>query len=95
VLTAGSLVCGYRIERLLGSGGMGAVYLAADPTLPRQTALKVLSAEHASSVRLTPLRPWSTREFITVLLPPDPYRVSKPLRFQFKGWPAARRGDYR
>lgn len=45
MLTVGSQVCGYRIQRLLGSGGMGAVYLAADPGLPRQIALKVLSAE--------------------------------------------------
>jgi serine/threonine-protein kinase len=45
VLTNGSVVCGYRIERVLGAGGMGTVYLAADPNLPRQTALKVLSAE--------------------------------------------------
>lgn len=45
MLTAGSMVSGYRIRRLLGSGGMGAVYLADDPTLPRLTALKVLSAE--------------------------------------------------
>ncbi|MHA7653097.1 type II toxin-antitoxin system RelE family toxin [Mycobacterium sp. ML4] len=34
-------------------------------------------------------------EFITVALPADPYRVSKPLRFQFEGWRVARRGDYR
>ncbi|KAA1250036.1 type II toxin-antitoxin system RelE/ParE family toxin [Mycobacterium simiae] len=34
-------------------------------------------------------------EFITVSLPADPYRVSKPLRFQFEGWRVARRGDYR
>lgn len=45
MLTTGSVVCGYRIERVLGAGGMGTVYLAADPTLPRQTALKVLSSE--------------------------------------------------
>jgi serine/threonine protein kinase len=45
MLTVGSQVCGYRIQRLLGSGGMGAVYLAADPDLPRHIALKVLSAE--------------------------------------------------
>jgi eukaryotic-like serine/threonine-protein kinase len=44
-MTVGSVICGYRIQQLLGSGGMGAVYLAADPTLPRQIALKVLSAE--------------------------------------------------
>ncbi|OBI81247.1 serine/threonine protein kinase [Mycobacterium sp. 1245805.9] len=44
-MTSGSVVCGYRIERVLGAGGMGTVYLAADPSLPRQTALKVLSAE--------------------------------------------------
>jgi serine/threonine-protein kinase len=45
VLRNGSLVCGYRIQAVLGTGGMGAVYLAADPGLPRQVALKVLSAE--------------------------------------------------
>jgi eukaryotic-like serine/threonine-protein kinase len=45
VLTAGSMVGGYRIERELGVGGMGSVYLAAHPTLPRYDALKVLSRE--------------------------------------------------
>jgi serine/threonine-protein kinase len=45
MLGAGSLVAGYRIERVLGVGGMGAVYLAANPTLPRMDALKVLSPE--------------------------------------------------
>jgi mRNA interferase RelE/StbE len=34
-------------------------------------------------------------EFVTGALPADPYRVSKPLRFQFEGWRVARRGDYR
>ncbi len=40
----GAVVAGYRIERVLGTGGMGAVYLAANPT-PRHDALKVLSTE--------------------------------------------------
>jgi mRNA interferase RelE/StbE len=34
-------------------------------------------------------------EFVTVTLPTDPYRMSKPLRFQFEGWRVARRGEYR
>ncbi len=34
-------------------------------------------------------------EFVTGTLPRDPYRMSKPLRFEFEGWHVARRGDYR
>ena len=41
----GSVVAGYRVERLLGVGGMGAVYEVANPELLRRNALKVLSAE--------------------------------------------------
>lgn len=45
MLRPGSLIAGYRVERLLGVGGMGSVYLAQDPDLPRLDALKVLSGE--------------------------------------------------
>ncbi|MBJ8347814.1 serine/threonine-protein kinase [Antrihabitans sp. YC2-6] len=41
-LRPGSVFAGYRIERLLGSGGMGAVYLAMHPRLPKRVALKLL-----------------------------------------------------
>ena len=41
-LPAGETFAGYTIVRLLGSGGMGEVYLAQHPRLPRQDALKVL-----------------------------------------------------
>ncbi|MFE6919424.1 protein kinase [Nocardia sp. NPDC057663] len=36
---------GYTIERLLGRGGMGSVYLARHPRLPRRTAMKLLNRE--------------------------------------------------
>ncbi|MEV6360026.1 serine/threonine-protein kinase [Nocardia asteroides] len=43
----GATLAGYRIERRLGGGGMGAVYLARHPRLPRRDAVKVLDARLA------------------------------------------------
>ncbi|AMC63895.1 serine/threonine-protein kinase PknF [Mycobacterium tuberculosis variant africanum] len=44
-LAEGSTFAGFTIVRQLGSGGMGEVYLARHPRLPRQDALKVLRAD--------------------------------------------------
>ncbi|RAV09810.1 serine/threonine protein kinase [Mycolicibacterium sp. GF69] len=42
-LADGATFAGYTIVRLLGSGGMGEVYLAQHPRLPRHDALKILA----------------------------------------------------
>ncbi|HWZ29271.1 MAG TPA: protein kinase, partial [Gemmatimonadales bacterium] len=39
----------YEVERPLGRGGMGLVYLARDVRLARPVAIKVLPAERAAS----------------------------------------------
>ena len=44
VLEPGSTFAGYTIERVLGRGGMGTVYLAEHPTLRRKVALKLLDS---------------------------------------------------
>jgi hypothetical protein len=48
-LEAGQVFAGYTVVRVLGAGGMGQVYLAAHPRLPRKDALKVLPADLTSS----------------------------------------------
>ena len=44
-IEVGQVFAGYTILRLLCSGGMGQVYLASHPRLPREDALKVLPTE--------------------------------------------------
>ncbi|KZS70664.1 hypothetical protein A4G26_25505 [Mycobacterium kansasii] len=38
----GTMVANYRVEAVVSSGGMGTVYLARHPSLPRRDALKIL-----------------------------------------------------
>ena len=53
-LALGMTLGNHRLERLLGRGGMGTVYLAYDTRLHRQVAVKVIDtqADDAASARL-------------------------------------------
>ncbi len=47
-LSEGDEFAGYRIERRLGRGGMGVLYLAIEPGLERRVALKLIAPEAAA-----------------------------------------------
>jgi predicted Ser/Thr protein kinase len=54
-LAAGATLGKYRLEHVLGSGGMGVVWAALDPDLERAVAIKVLRASDGSEIQRTRL----------------------------------------
>jgi ABC-type branched-subunit amino acid transport system substrate-binding protein/DNA-binding beta-propeller fold protein YncE len=51
ILGTGSTFAGYRVEELIGRGGMGIVYRATDLSLQRPVALKLIAPELADDER--------------------------------------------
>src|SRR3954453_2791338 len=51
-LAPGTTIAGYRVERLLGSGGLGTVYEATQLSLKRRVALKVIAPAVAADETL-------------------------------------------
>ena len=56
-IPAGSVIGAYRIDKLVGRGGMGNVYLAMDQTLDRRVALKFLSNSLTGD-------PWARKQLV-------------------------------
>jgi type II secretory pathway predicted ATPase ExeA len=82
---AGVKLGNYRLERLVGRGRMGVVYLAKDEALLRPTAIKVLSWRLAEAKGHDPVQ-WFLAEARLVA------RINHPRVVQIYG--AARHGDY-
>ncbi|MBF6456719.1 serine/threonine protein kinase [Nocardia cyriacigeorgica] len=53
MLGVGTTFAGYQLEGVLGQGGMGTVYLAKHPRLPRSVALKLLNKAVSDDPELT------------------------------------------
>jgi serine/threonine protein kinase, bacterial len=81
-LTSGKTFAGYRIVRLLGSGGMGEVYLAEHPRLPRLYALKVLSPDVSAD---SDYRERFNREADLAATPYHPHIVGVHDRGEYEG----------
>jgi serine/threonine protein kinase len=82
---AGLKLGNYRLERLVGRGRMGVVYLAKDEALLRPTAIKVLSWKVSEAGGHDPVQ-WFLSEARLVA------RINHPRVVQIYG--AARQGDY-
>ncbi len=82
---AGLKLGNYRLERLVGRGRMGVVYVAKDEALLRPTAIKVLSWNAAEARGHDPVQ-WFLAEARLVA------RINHPRVVQIYG--AARHGDY-
>ncbi len=82
---AGVKLGNYRLERVLGRGRMGVVYLAQDEALLRPTAIKVLAWASAETRGQDPVQ-WFLGEARLVA------RINDPRVIQIYG--AAKQGDY-
>jgi type II secretory pathway predicted ATPase ExeA len=82
---AGAKLGNYRLERLVGRGRMGVVYLAKDEALLRPTAIKILSWRVAEAQGQDPVQ-WFLAEARLVA------RINHPRVVQIYG--AARHGDH-
>lgn len=84
-LAPGATFAGYSIIRMLGTGGMGEVYLARHPTLQREDALKVLpramAADREFAARFT-----RETELATTLYHPHILQVYDRGEFEGQLW---------
>lgn len=84
-LNPGAVFAGYTIVRMLGSGGMGEVYLVEHPRLPRREALKVLGCDLSAddSYRLRFIR---EADLAAALWHPNIVRVNDRGEFHGRLW---------
>jgi len=90
-LEAGVRVGDFRIERRLGGGGMGIVYLATQVSLDRPVALKVLGPALGRETDIARFQ----REAQAVARLNHPAGRSLPARQGESAWVVARCGDRR